>query len=344
MINNISQTETNQKLTETEQELYDALLDEYNDIFENILIINEKEMFDKILENVKAILGEKKMQTFSKMTTAKVLSSLKLSNYLPDINSLKHIKEIMISFGKKDRSHKMPYLNIDDIFSHCEKCSKCYHTCGEILLKPTAFDFILCLKCKMVYKKELIHLFCNECKEEYYSYIVDDSEPEYENYYPATWEQYHCDNFIYEEMTCPKCDWMLYYNEKEDLLKCFECGWKCLSKEKYWTCEICDKQFKSKVREYFRFETKPKVNCVRDALVQKIFARPAEMPCCQEDPRYFTFLHGANNCKGILYTGYLQGKEMAVCSECRLVQKLLDVFWTCPNCNSNFFCKKKERF
>ena len=344
MTNNISQTETNQKLTETEQELYDALLDEYNDIFENILIINEKEMFDKILENVKAILGEKKMKTFSKMTTAKVLSSLKLSNYLPDINSLKHIKEIMISFGKKDRSHKMPYLNIDDIFSHCEKCSKCYHTCGEILLKPTAFDFILCLKCKMVYKKELIHLFCNECKEEYYSYIVDDSEPEYENYYPATWEQYHCDNFIYEEMTCPKCDWMLYYNEKEDLLKCFECGWKCLSKEKYWTCEICDKQFKSKVREYFRFETKPKVNCVRDALVQKIFARPAEMPCCQEDPRYFTFLHGANNCKGILYTGYLQGKEMAVCSECRLVQKLLDVFWTCPNCNSNFFCKKKKDF
>ena len=344
MTNNISQTETNQKLTETEQELYDALLDEYNDIFENILIINEKEMFDKILENVKAILGEKKMQTFSKMTTAKVLSSLKLSNYLPDINSLKHIKEIMISFGKKDRSHKMPYLNIDDIFSHCEKCSKCYHTCGEILLKPTAFDFILCLKCKMVYKKELIHLFCNECKEEYYSYIVDDSEPEYENYYPATWEQYHCDNFIYEEMTCPKCDWMLYYNEKEDLLKCFECGWKSLAKEKSWICEICDKTFKSKVREYVRFETKPKVNCVRDALVNKIFARPAEMPCCQEDPRYFTFLHGANNCKGILYTGYLQGKEMAVCSECRLVQKLLDVFWTCPNCNSNFFCKKKKDF
>ena len=36
-------------LNELEQELYDALIDEYNDIFENILIINEKEMFDKIL-------------------------------------------------------------------------------------------------------------------------------------------------------------------------------------------------------------------------------------------------------------------------------------------------------
>ena len=60
MTNNISQQETNKKFSETEQELYDAFLDEYNDIFEKILIIPEKKMFDNILENVKAILGEKK--------------------------------------------------------------------------------------------------------------------------------------------------------------------------------------------------------------------------------------------------------------------------------------------
>ena len=344
MTNNISQPENKQKFSETEQELYDAFLDEYNDIFEKILVLSEKEMFDKILENVKAILGEKKMQTFSKMTTAKVLSSLKLSNYLPDTNSLKQIKEIMLSLGKKDRSHKMPFLQIEEIFSHCETCSKCYHTCGEVLLKPSAFDFIICLKCQMIYKKELIHLYCNECQEEYYSYIIDDSEPEYDNYYPATWEKYHCENFIYEEMTCPKCDWMLYYNESEDLLKCFECGWKCLAKDKTWICENCDKPFKSKVREYVRFETKPKVNCVRDALVHKILARPAEMPCCGNDPRYFTFTHEKNGCKGIYYSGYLQKKEMAVCSECRLVQNLLDVCWICPDCGNNFFCKKNKDF
>ena len=344
MTNNISKTEVKQKFSETEQELYDALLDEYNDIFEKIFLMTEKTLFDQILENVKATLGEKKFSTFSKMTTAKVLSSLKLSNYLPDINSLKHIKEIMISFGKNDRNHKIPYLKIEEIFSHCEKCSKCYHTCGEILLKPSAFDFILCLKCKMIYKKDLIHLYCNECKEEYYSYIIDESEPEYDNFYPATWEKYHCENFIYEEMTCPKCDWMLYYNEKEDLLKCFECNWECIAKEKNWICEICDKPFKSKVREYFKFETKPKVNCVRDALVHKIEARPAEMPCCNGDPRYFTFLHKKNGCNGIWYTGYLQGVEMAVCSECRLVKNLLEVCWACPECNTNFICKKKKNF
>ena len=36
------------KLSDIEQELYDAALDEYNDIFENILNINEKILFDKI--------------------------------------------------------------------------------------------------------------------------------------------------------------------------------------------------------------------------------------------------------------------------------------------------------
>ena len=161
MANKITSTQKI-KLNESEQELYDALLDEYNDIFENILNISEKTMFDKILENVKAILGPKKMISYSKMSVANALSYLKLTNYSPDIMSLRHLKEIMISLGTKDPTNKMHFLNIDDIFSHCKECSKCYHTCGEVLLKPTAFDFIICLKCRMVYKKELIHLYCNE--------------------------------------------------------------------------------------------------------------------------------------------------------------------------------------
>ena len=328
------------KFSDSEQELFDALLDEYNDVFENILNISEKNMFDKILDNVKAILGQKKMISFSKMTIAKVLSSLKLSNYLPDITSLRQLKEIMISLGNKDRTHKMPILKINDIFSHCKECSKCYHICGEILLNPLAFDYIICLKCRMVYKKDLIHLYCKECQEEYYSYILDDTEPEYEDYYPATWEKYHCPNFIYEEMTCPKCDSMLYYNENEDILKCFDCNWKCLAKDKKWVCEICDEEFKSEVKEYIRFETKPMVNCVRDALVQKVLARPVEMSCCGGDPRYFSFTHEEKKCKGTLYLGYLQKKEMAICSECRLVQPLKDVCWSCPNCKNKFYCKK----
>ena len=47
MTNNISQPENKQKLSETEQELYDAFLDEYNDIFEKILILPEKKCLKK---------------------------------------------------------------------------------------------------------------------------------------------------------------------------------------------------------------------------------------------------------------------------------------------------------
>ena len=84
------------------------------------------------------------------------------------------------------------------------------------------------------------------------------------------------------------------------------------------------------------------VNCVRDSLVQKILARPAEMVCCGEDPRYFNFIHEEKGCKGILYLGILQKKEIVVCSECRLVQSLKDVIWNCSNCGTKFFCKKTK--
>jgi acetyl-CoA carboxylase beta subunit len=201
----------------------------------------------------------------------------------------------------------------------------------------------------MVYKKNLIHLYCKECKEEYYSYIVDDNEPDYENYYPATWEKYHCPNFIYEEMTCPKCDNMLYYNERIQLLKCFECNWKCNANNKKWICELCNEEFFSPVKEYVRFETKPKVNCVRDALVKKILAVPPVVQCCEggwERRIDNGFKHVTNDgnkkCDGIYYLGRLQRKKVVVCSECRLVQQFKDVYWECPNCSKIFRLKKRK--
>ncbi len=327
-------------LNDLEQELYDALIDEYNDIFENILNISEKNLFDTIVNNVTAIFGEKKMKSFSKITLARALSTLKISNYMQDFLSLKNTKEMILSLGNKDINKKIPELKIDEIYAHCKDCSKCYHTCGEILLNPPNHNYIFCLKCKMIYKKDLIHLFCKECDEEYYSYIIDYNEPIYEDYFPATWDNYHCPNFICEEMTCPECDSMLYYNDKKKILKCFGCKWNHLLKDMKWKCELCDEEFSSGVKEYVKFETKPLVNCVRNALVNKIPARPLECPCCGAEPRLYTFKHNDKKCKGVLYLGYLQKKEMTVCSNCRLVQKLKEVKWTCPKCEDNFYCSK----
>ena len=327
-------------LNELEQELYDALMDEYNDIFENILNISEKNFFDTIINNVRAIFGEKKMKSFSKITMARSLSTLKINNYIQDILSLKNIKEMILSLGNKDHNKKIPELKIDEIYAHCRDCSKCYHTCGEILLNPHKYNYIFCLKCKMIYKNDLIHLFCKECNEEYYSYIIDYNEPIYEDYFPATWDKYHCPNFICEEMACPECDSMLYYNDKKKILKCFGCNWSHLLKDMKWKCELCDEEFYSGVKEYVKFETKPLVNCVRNALVNKVPARPAECPCCMAEPRLYIFKHLEKQCKGVLYLGYLQKKEMVVCSLCRLFQNLKEVKWICPKCGDSFYCNK----
>ena len=253
---------------------------------------------------------------------------------------IENMKEMILSLGNKDHNKKIPELKIEQIFSHCKDCSKCYHTCGEILLNPHNHNYIICLKCKMIYKKYMIHLFCKECDEEYYSYIIDYNEPMYEDYFPATWDKYHCINYICEEMVCPKCDNMLYYNDKKKLLKCFGCKWQNLLKDTKWKCELCNKEFTSGVKEYVKFETKPLVNCVRDALVNKIPARPSECTCCGAEPRLYTFNHNDTKCKGILYLGYLQKKERAVCSGCRLVQEIKDVKWLCPKCGDSFECDK----
>ena len=341
------------EFTELEQELYDVLLDEYNDIFENIFNFEENEIFDKILINSKAILGPKKTELYSEEIISKIISYIKTSIYNHDLSSIKPLKKYFNISSKKLRTNnKSKLLEIDDIFAHCRDCSECYHICGQILLKFVTQNsvYILCIKCKMIYKKNLIHLFCKECQEEYYSYIVDDNEPDYENYYPATWEKYHCPNFIYEEMTCPKCDNMLYYNEKIQLLKCFECNWKCNANNKKWKCELCNEEFISPVKEYVRFETKPKVNCVRDALVNKIIAIPPVGQCCCTDGwdniSKIGFKHINNDstksCNGIYYLGHLQNKKVVVCSECRLVQQFKDVYWECPYCSKIFKCKKRK--
>ena len=155
--------------TELEQELYDVLLDEYNDIFEKILNLEESQIFSKILINSKAILGPKKMLLYSEEIINKIITSIKTSLYNSDLVSLTPLKNYINTCSKRPKiNNKLKLLEIDDIFAHCRDCSQCYHICGQILMKYNSkedcTDYIICIKCKMVYKKNLIHLYCKECQ------------------------------------------------------------------------------------------------------------------------------------------------------------------------------------
>ena len=98
------------QFTELEQELYDVLLDEYNDIFENIFNLEENEIFDKILINSKAILGAKKAERYSDITITKIISYIKTSLYNNDLLSIKPLKKYLNIFSKKLRTHNKSKL------------------------------------------------------------------------------------------------------------------------------------------------------------------------------------------------------------------------------------------
>ena len=47
----------------------------------------------------------------------------------------------------------------------------------------------------------MIRLFCTSCNEEYYSYIVNENNYK-EDFFPATWDKYHCFSLVNLSLLC----------------------------------------------------------------------------------------------------------------------------------------------
>ena len=354
----ISEEIDNSDLTPNECDLYDLFINEYNDLFENILNLKGKNIYAIMKRNVFFLLGKEQFNQYSKATQKNIYSIMKRNVFMllgkeqfsqipkisqkkvynkikeeyfePDNIVIKNLEENLDSISVKD----IPSLNIDSIFAHCRKCYECTHICGEPLYNYIYYDLIICIKCRMVYKKNMIRLFCSSCKEEYYSYIVNESNYK-EDFFPATWEKYHCFSFNYEQMRCPECISPLYYSEIKKLLKCFKCNWTSEPSNIEWTCEICGEKFNSEVKEFVKFETKPEINCVKYALINKIHAKPFKTKCCGINPINMKFFH--IECGGEYLLSYLQHKMVIVCGKCKIIQKPEDVKWRCQKCKNSFF-------
>ena len=333
------ESESNIKLSLEELKLYNIFLEEYNDIFPKILSLNEKTIFSKIITNTTLLLGKEKISSYSKIQLAKIQSYLKQKNYMPDILSMKKVREIILSTSTKNNN--FPYLKLNEINQHCENTSKCYHKCGNELLKIPNYNYIICLFCKEIYKKNQIHLFCKECIEDYYSEflnIENNENEQIEDYEKATWEEYHCKNyFYYEDMKCPKCNQGLYFSKKRKILKCFNCKFKNKICNTKFKCEKCGIDFNSNCKEYIKFENKPLRISVKETLLNKIFAKPERIPCCNINVDNIKFfIHDFNECNGELLIGNLQGKKIVVCNLCKFVIDYDKVLWFCPQCKKNF--------
>ena len=321
------------KLNSQEQSLYDIYSEEYADLFENIFNISEKAFMSTLTSNVSFILGNKAGQ-YSKLTQAKVQSTIKGKLYMPDLRDSKKIREIMASLGSNDNQNVVTKLEKQDYHPHCSHTSKAYHTCGNELLRPQAtnIDYVICLQCKMIFKPEQIHLYCRECKMEYYSSLRDECEEELQ---PATWEIYHCRSVVDTTMRCPKCREFLLYNSTEDKVECPSCEFIGSAIDIPWKCSICKSEFYSRAKAYSPLIYKPMKVAIKKALMAKIPARPDNIPCCTLDPEKDVFRH-KKECQGILYLGELNGNKIAVCSECQQVMYFKKSQWYCPKCGKKF--------
>ena len=325
---------TNVKFTKNEQELFDIFLEEYNDIFPNILNLSEKAIFDRIILNVSTLLGEKNYNSYSKITLAKIQSILKSQYYMQDLISIKQIREILISMNSNSELNKFPPLKKKAIIPHCEKTSKCYHICGNELLYPENLNYIICLYCKLIFKPEQIHLLCKECNEDYFADIYIEEE-KHGDYIRVTWDKYHCKNFFPEDMRCPNCDEGIFFSKKRKMYKCFNCNWENSLKNMIWKCKVCGKDFYSGVTSYIKFENKPNKISYIKTLIDKIPAKPLYVPCCKYDPRNTDFIHSID-CDGILYLGINQDKKIIICSKCKNIFDYDKMNWYCSRCGDNF--------
>jgi hypothetical protein len=320
-------------LTENECDLYDLFINEYNDLFENILNLKGKNIYAIIKRNVFLLLGKTEFNKYSKASLKKVYNKIKEEYFKPDNIVIKNLENNLDSIGVRD----LPLLNIDSIFAHCNKCYECTHMCGEPLYNYKYYDLIICIKCKMIYKKNMIRLFCTSCDEEYYSYIVSDTNYK-DDFFPATWDKYHCFTFNYEQMPCPECLAPLYYSEVQNLLKCFDCNWILNPNNINWICQVCGKEFTSGVKEFVKYENKPEINCIKYGLINRIKAKPFTCQCCGINPLNTTFFHVG--CGGNYYISYLQTKVVIICDKCKTIQKPEDIQWGCGNCKNSFNCDK----
>ena len=321
----------NSELTPNECDLYDLFINEYNDLFENILNLKGKNIYAIMKHNVFILLGKEQFNQYSKTSQKKVYSKIREEYFEPDNIVIKNLESNLGSIGVRE----LPILNIDFIFAHCKKCYECTHICGEPLYNYIYYDLVICLKCKMIYKKNMIRLFCTSCKEEYFSYVVNELNYR-EDFFPATWEKYHCFTFNYDQMRCPECEAPLYYSEVQKLLKCFKCNWTSNPSNVKWVCEECGKQFSSEIKEYVKFENKPELNCIKNALLDRIPAKPLKSKCCGINPMDVTYIH--SNCGGEYYLSHLQNKIVIVCKKCKIIQSPEEVQWVCSKCNNSFYC------
>lgn len=313
---------------------------EFEENFQEILILSKTELLNQISDCVKMILSE--------MYSEAISENQELDDFLDVSETLikKEYKthyQILFKAWKNYSSRPFSVNYLTHFRKHCASTTnEAYHSCnnrkGAKLIEVKVagvIKYVICIECRKAFFAEMIHLHCSQCNVDYYSSMLSNEEDK--NMLPATWEKYHCEQIINEKMKCIKCRELLYLNLKTKMLQCInsKCNFTSKPLSIVWTCAICKVDFRSEAIVYNPLEIKFIKKVIKQTLLIKHKAHPNKISCCKLNI-FFTDFNHKKECSGILYRGDLNGKMIIVCEKCKAINYYERFIWSCPKCEKRF--------
>mgnify|MGYP003571305098 CR=1 FL=1 len=359
--------------SDEEKKLLNKYIEEYNDLFQKILILSDSDFLENIKKKV-IITLKSKIKNYSQNTIKKVEDYLKEEIYLPDYKFASIIKKNILNRTKREKA--LHYFR-GEIIPHCSEDKKddyYIHVCGERFQffrykinnnnthnltnnniyygQGIYYDYILyCIKCDLIYRSSLIKFKCYSNDTEFYSKLLVNSSGEessksnknnYDNNCYATWKKYHCNAIINDTMKCDKCKQSYLFLQENGLIYCPSCKIKKNPLDITWKCLICQNDFQTEAKIYNPLEYKSLKICVKDSIANNIKAKPEYMVCkCKIDINKTKFFH-KSVCKGELFLGEINSQKVVVCGKCDTLGLYEGYIWTCPKCMKRFKTKKRE--
>ena len=344
-------------LSSEEEKLLKKYIEEYNELYQKILILSPNDFIQTLSKRVKIVLKEK-INGFSSSNITKVENFILEKIYA---NDYKHSLFAKRSILQRDQNELNNHYFTGDIIPHCDNDKKdgyYIHSCGnkfQIFKYKNNINFdnlnrknqeekndnnnillLYCEECDMIYKSNLIKFCCFSTGEDFYSKVTDSTNSD--NCHLATWKKYHCNIIINDVMKCQTCHENLYYLPNVNHLFCKKCNHEFETNLYTWKCIKCKKDFIAEVKIYNPFEYKNMKISIKEAILNKKRARPDYLGCgCEinNDPKKLKFYH-KSSCTGDLYLGELNKKKIVVCSKCESMGSYEGYVWTCPICTKRF--------
>jgi len=342
MKRNLSSNDINETL---ETEIKQIYINEFNDIFPNILKHTSGKFLSFLCKRIKLTIEAKFNEQISNQIIRKIENYI-IEEYYP--SQYKIANDNMNLIKNESNSNRKNYIfNGLNFIKHCSNCEFAFHTCGkkfytnENYIKNLNDLMFICLDCNKIYKNDMIKMNCDKCHDDYYTkYLFNNNNKN--KYQFATWSKYHCNILINDKIKCYYCHECLFIDPNfPNLLKCFKCKYTTEVSKLKFKCILCKKEFSSEAKIYNPLEFKIIKISVKDTLINKKKAIPnkdnnyeIEFKCnCKIDFNKNKFYH-KKNCRGILLKGKMNKKDIIVCSNCHSLNYYENFIWNCPICDN----------